>query len=246
MSSFLEDIRPRASLTLAALNEAPNIGLEVAASLGCRGVQISAGQPGTRPQDLGGSARRDLIAAARRHELVLSGVDAWARADDLIDPTRVGAALEAIFSAITLASDLGRLSVSLRIPELPPESEVVAAIAEAAARLGVVVLDHGVPIVKREDGINVGIDPPVWLAAGCDPVDGVREAAERLGSVRVADLTPDGVRDAVGGSESKFDLHEYLITARVVGFDGLWVIDARQFNDVEFGIRRTLRLLAHH
>ena len=73
-----------------------------------------------------------------------------------------------------------------------------------------------------------------------------REAAARLGSVRVADLTPDGTRDAVGGAESRFDLHEYLITARVVGFDGLWVIDARQFNDVEHGIRRTLQLLAQH
>lgn len=230
-------------MTLAAINPDPKIGLEMAASLGCRGVQISAGQPGTRPEDLGASARRDLLAAARRHELVISGVDAWLRPEDLIDPARVGAAMEAVVAAIRLASDLGRLSVSLRLPEEEAAEEVVDAVAQVAVRLGVILHDHGVPIVQRETGIDVGIDPPVWLAAGLDPLQGVHEAGDRLGAVRLADLAPDGTRTAIGGSDSRFDLHAFLVTSRVVGFDGLWVIDARHWKDLNRGVQQTLSLV---
>ena len=207
-------------------------------------MQLSAGQQGTRPGDLGESGRRDLLAAARRHELEFSGVDAWARPEDLADPARVGAALEAILASISLASDLGRIPVSLRLPAPTDTEEVTTAIERAASKSGVRILDHAVPVVERDVPIGVGIDPPMWLAAGQDPLQGVREAGDRLGSFRIADLTAEGMRDAVGGADSKFDLPACLLTARVVGFQGLWTIDARHWNNPLAGIHRSLQLLS--
>jgi len=238
-----QDTRPRASITLAALGEDPKIGLSRAQSLGIPGIQLSAAQPGTRPRDLGESARRDLMATARRHELVLSGVDAWVRRDDLRDPARMGAALEAILEAIVLASDLGRIPVSLGIPEEDDLSEVIDAIAAEAGRRGVGIVEHSVPITQREAPFAVGIDPPMWITAGLDPLDGVREAGSRLGSFRLADLTTEGMRTAVGSPESGIDLHACLLTARVGGFEGFWIVDARKWHNPLAGIRRTLEVI---
>ena len=238
-----QDIRPQAAITLVALAEDPKIGLSRAASLGVRGIQISAAQPGTRPRDLGESARRDLLASARRQELVLSGIDAWVVRDDLLDPARVGAALEAINESIALAADLGRIPLSIGLPQAEGAQEVVMAIAAEASRRGVSIVDHAVPIVERDGIFQIGIDPPMWFAAGNDPLDGVREAGGRLGSFRLADLTAEGMRTAVGSSESRLDLQACLLTARVAGFEGLWIVDARKWIDPLAGIHRTLRCI---
>ena len=245
-----EDIRARASVTLSALDDDPRVGLEIAQELGCRGVHISAAAHGTRPRDLDDSGRRDLLAAARRHELTIEGVDAWVRPEDLLEPTRVDAAIAATVSAIELASDMGRVPVSIRLPEAgqPGADEAVAAIAAAGERLGVPVVDHAAPIFSRPDAITVGIDPPTWYAAGLDPMDGLAAGSGRLGSVRIADLSPEGMRGPPGGLEGRLDLVAYILTSRVMGFDGLAVIDVRNWPgtrpELLAGIRRTLAGLA--
>ncbi|MCH2162304.1 MAG: hypothetical protein MK085_10580, partial [Phycisphaerales bacterium] len=241
-----DDIRAPASITLAALHEDPRAGLQVARELGCRGIHVSAAAAGTRPGDLDDSARRDLMAAARRHELEIVGIDAWARVEDLLDPSRVDAAIAATMAAINLAADMGRVPVSIRLPESgdPVAEEAVKAIAAAGDRLGVPVLDHSAPIVERPVGMQVGIDPPTWYAAGLDPMDGLSEGSGRLGSIRLADLSPEGMRVPPGGSEGRLDLVAFILTARVMGFEGLALIDARNWAgpraDLFAAIQRTL------
>ena len=84
-----DDPRPRAAVTLAPLAPEPRTGLLRASQLGVRAVQLSAGQPGTRPRDLDRSGRRDLLVAARRLELELGGIDAWFSPEALRLPLKI-------------------------------------------------------------------------------------------------------------------------------------------------------------
>ncbi|MFB0986452.1 MAG: hypothetical protein QMB94_09140, partial [Phycisphaerales bacterium] len=138
------DPRPRLGITLAPLASDPRMGLQAIRRLGIPGVQISAEQKGTRPGDLGQSGRRDLLASARRLELEITGVDAWLDPDGLADSARVDDAVSALLGAIGLAEDLGRVPVSTRFPGEGDEG-VIEAVLSAADRVGVRLVDHGVP-----------------------------------------------------------------------------------------------------
>lgn len=244
------DIRAEASITLATLGEDPRVGLRLAQRMGCRGVQISAARPGTRPRDLDDSGRRDFLAAVKRHELVISGIDAWIRPEDLLDPTRVDVAVSATLDAVRLAGDMGRVPVSLRLSDRNEVivQEAIAEISAQAEKLGVRIVDHQVPISDEVIDVMVGVDPPSWFAAGLDPMDGLSAAAGRLGGVRLADLSAEGMRMPVGGSESRFDVQAYVLTARVMGFEGLVLIDARNWQgtsaEIMAGISRSLAAIA--
>lgn len=241
--THLADTRPAASVTLSALGADPRIGLERAAELGVRAVQLSAGQAGTRPRDLGRSARRDLIAASKRLELTLSGVDAWLDPEDLGARAHADRAMQAVNDAVGLAADLGRLPVSLRLPSEEKASEELAAIAAMAAKVGVALADHTVPLGMRREGIGYGIDPAAWIAAREDLIEGITQADRPLVSVRLADLGRDGMRAPIGGEGSRLDVAGLLLTARAGGYDGPWIIDARQWVDVEGGVRRSLEVI---
>ena len=106
------------------------------------------------------------------------------------------------------------------------------------------IIDHHAPMNDGASGVMVGIDPPTWFAAGLDPMEGLAAAAGRLGAVRLADLSAEGMRMPVGGSESRFDVQAYVLTARVMGYEGLILIDARNWQgtstEIIAGISRSL------
>ena len=246
----------------------------MAGDLGLRGVQLSAAQPGIRARDLDRSGRRDLLAAARRNELELSGIDAWMPAETMLDSAQADRVAGELLAAIELAGDLGGLPVSLRLPPTGAD-EVVSALAASAARLGVMLVDHSVPPRGRAatrvgvpdaakgllvpgaldsdeasnkvvaagaaiDGVGIGIDPPAWLVAGLDLLDA---AAAGVHSVRLADLTPDGMRVPAVDPEGRVDPATLIAVARTGGWEGLPIIDARRWNDPLSGIRATLSRL---
>lgn len=239
----LNDTRPAASITLAALGSDPRIGLEHAAALGVRGVQLSAGQKGTRPHDLGQSGRRDVLASARRLELTVSGIDAWIQPDDLLDPDRMDRSLDFVLQAIELASDLGRLPLSLSLPAGPEGEELVGAIAHRADLLGVDLADHARPLDESRASLAWGIDVPAWVASGDDLILAMTQAKRPLRALRLADLDEHASRTAIGGAASRLDVEAILLTARTGGYDGLFTIDARQWNDVRGGVERTLEAI---
>ena len=269
------DPRPPAAATLVSLGADPRAGFVVAGDLGLRGVQLSGGQPGTRPRDLDRSGRRDLLAVARRNELEVAGIDAWIPPEAMLDSVHADQAAGELLSAIELAGDLGGVGVSLRFPPTGAD-EIVATLAASAARLGVMLIDHAVPprgrgatranqdaspkglLIPGEvdpdegsrkveaegsviEGVGIGIDPPAWLVAGLDVLDG---AASGVQSVRLADLTPDGMRIPAGDPDGRIDPAALIAVARTGGWEGLPIIDARRWHDPLSGIRATLSRLS--
>lgn len=267
--SVEDDPRPRVAVTLAPLDPEPRMGLRQAARLRVPAVQLSAGQVGTRPRDLDRSGRRDLLVAARRLELEIAGIDAWFSSEALTDPDRVDAAMTALMESVELAAELGRLPISLRFPRDGVE-DLIESLVMAGERVGVRILDHAAPprgsrfdrvdsdtapqglLVPGEEeaaptsvecggaaieGLGVGLDPPSWLVAGLDPLDAAGRGIE---SLRLADLTADGMRVPAGDPDGRVDLVALLATARVGGLEAIPVIDARRWADPVAGVQATL------
>ncbi len=232
--------------TIAPLGLPPREGLAAARSLGVRAVQVSATQPGLRPRDLDQAARRDLLAALRRMELLLAGLDLWIPAAHFASPAEVDRAVDAATAAIELAADLGRVPVSVSLPprgEGPAEA-AVQTLAQHAERFGVEIADHAAATALRA-GVGVGIDPAIVLAAGDDPamaVASVGGAGGRLVTARLVDFTTGAMRAPLGEPDGRLDVVSYRAALDVAGYARPVVIDARQWRDARGGIARTMQL----
>lgn len=225
--------------TVAALGDAVRRSLVRLAEARFRLVQLDATRPGLRPRDLDASARRDLRATLRRHELELAGLDAFVPVRDLADPVTMDRAVAALLGAIDLAGDLGRITVSLALPE-DGADELVAPIAAAAAARGVILADHRVPAGGTDDVVRRGVDPAAILAAGGDPVAEVHAHARRLGAARLVDLLRSGHRGPVGDpSDGRLDVLAYRVALSAAGWDGPVVLDARRWAAPWEGVLRS-------
>jgi sugar phosphate isomerase/epimerase len=238
--------------TLAALPGELRPSMDRLAAMGFRHVQLSAAQPGLRPRELDGSARRDLLATFRRRELEISGIDLWIPPSHYLDPVHVDRAVTATIAAIELAADLERCPLSITLPAYsvdPKNPEVddaeeistgnadassgdaVQAIIDAAHHAGVALADHQVPVADRErdDLIGIGIDPAAWLAAGLDPAAGVSRQSGHLVAARLSDLLSTGLRGPIGTRDGRLDVMSYRVALAVAGHDRPVVLDARQW-----------------
>lgn len=231
------------SVTLAPLGDVA-AAMAWAAANGIRGVQLSATHPQTRPRELGVSARRDLRATLSRHELQASGIDLWIPPAHYGDPAHADRAVDAVRAACALASDLGRMPVSLELPPpamaadgTPVPAESIAAIAAAADRSGVTIADASGALGCPWPPIGICMDPAAVLANGEDPVSAAAKAGRRLAAARLVDLLRSGMRGPPGGKDgARLDLLGYRVALEAAGFGGLPVIDARQWQDPHGGV----------
>lgn len=227
-----------APLVADASGDAIKAALDQVASLRLRHVQIAATMSGLRPRDLDRTARRDLLAALRRRELSLSGLDAWIPSEHFADSSLADRAVGATVEIIALAADLGRVPVSL---VMPASSEAAAAISEAALHAGVSLADHAIDAPPRE-GMGVGIDPAAHLSHNKDPVAAVHAASRRLVAARLVDLLRSGLRGPIGSShEGRLNVQEYRIALSVNEHQRPVIIDARQWSDPQRGIEQSIR-----
>ncbi|MFO0782691.1 MAG: sugar phosphate isomerase/epimerase [Phycisphaerales bacterium] len=239
------------AVTLAPLGD-PQQALAWLSQLGVRGVQLSLQQPGLRPRDLGASARRDLAAALRRHELVCAGVDALIPADHWCDGATVDRAVEALRECCQLAEALGRVPVTVQFPGADPDptreerrSGALHAVAAAASTHGVLLADlacssSGAVANLPRPPVGWCADPAAMLASGKPVPAAVAGLAGHLYSARIVDLLRTGMRGPLGTAEGQLDVLSYRMALEMAGLQGLPVVDARQWADPESGVQRTV------
>ena len=241
--------------------------LERLGTAGVQAVQLSTGQRGTSPRDLDRSGRQDLGVVIRRRELRLAGIDHAVDPDQLLAPDGVDVAATVLLEAIQLAGDLGPVPISVRFPPQGGDEVIQAAVA-TASRLGVDLVDFGVPprgrsVREREVARGGGLvvpgqtdESPVTHDARGSTVEGVGigidppswlsagldfevAAGEGVSGVRLAGLTVDGFRVPAGVAGSRVDPAVLLAVARSSGFEGDPVIDPRGWSDPWRGIEHT-------
>ena len=187
-------------------------------------------------------------------------MDAWIDPECLADPARVDDAVSALIEAIGLADDLGRVPVSTRFPGDEDQAVIETTLA-AASRVGVRLMDHGVPPrgvpvraleTRRAGGLIIpgetdesvrAIEPPTGksiegLGIGIDPpawlvagLDCLDVVGRGVSALRLADLSRDGMRVPIGDPDGRLDADVLLATARTARFEGVPVIDARRWID---------------
>lgn len=239
--------------TLAALPGEPRRLFDRLVALGFRHVQLSATQPGLRPRELDGSARRDLIANLRRRELAVSGIDLWIPPSHFSNPAHVDRAVSAAVAGIKLAGDLGRCPVSVTLPALNVggddevnggesdtviTAEAVQAVVDAAHHAGVPLADHQVPVADRarDELIGIGVDPAAWLAAGDDPAQAVHHHSDHLIAARLSDLLTTGLRGPIGTRDGRLDVTSYHVALTIARYARPVILDARQWPDPWTGV----------
>lgn len=220
--------------------------LSWARSQGARAVQLNAATPGLRPRDLDRSARRDLAATLRRHDLSCSGLDLWIPPEHLVEPGHMDRAVTSVLAAIDMAKELATLAdgsvvtarptrsgiVSLVLPDALA-SEVAASISERAISRDVLIADHAWP--PRDNpppAIAVGLDPAAILLRSEDPVAAASRLGGRVASARLSDLARGGGgvaggRIAPGARGGSLDALAYVIALATTGYPGHAVLDLR-------------------
>jgi sugar phosphate isomerase/epimerase len=217
--------------------------VEWAAALGFRAVQWHGAGAGTRARDLSRSARRDIAAMLRRHELTSSGVDLWIPPAHYLDPFHADRVAEAMGESLTLAADLasltaGRAVLCVTLPSDPGAGGLVAALAERARSAGSLLADASWPPTWAAQGVAVCLDPATILLSG-DPATSPAKAAASAGPAaacaRLSDLGPAGRGEPGLG---RLDLLAYLAAITTIPSAGAPVLDLRGVTDQEGVARR--------
>ncbi|MSR44752.1 MAG: hypothetical protein EXS15_05250 [Phycisphaerales bacterium] len=243
---------PPLAATIAPLAGEVIEALRSIAQMGFRAAQLSTTHVGTRPRDLDGSGRRDLIVQLRRLELSCGGLDLWIPSAHFVDPTFVDRAVDAVVQSVSLAAALGRCPVSIALPQQTPENairlqEVRDAIDAAAQREGVWIADHsldasiGTRTPSAMGAIGIGIDPAALIGAGHDVHAVISSCRADIVSARIVDLMRSGMRGPPGEpSEERLDLLMYAADLATIPLRFSPVADARQWTDPRAGLRTTL------
>ncbi|MFG0244690.1 MAG: hypothetical protein ACF8MF_01390 [Phycisphaerales bacterium JB052] len=207
----------------------PRAAIDTIATLGVRGITLDAARSGLRPRELGRSARRDLAALLRRHELEFTGLDLWVPPEHFTAPGTAQRAIDAVGQALEMAGELAPLVggrsqpvVSVLLPtDLSTEARMT--LGSMAQQHGATLADHA--LIGDEQpptpGIGVGIDPVFYLTDGSSPAKAITRAGTNLASARLSDTTAMG-RCVLGASGSKLDLTAYAGAMIVSGQQ--WVI----------------------
>ncbi|MBX9737998.1 MAG: hypothetical protein K2X32_13840 [Phycisphaerales bacterium] len=228
--------------------------LHFARSLGLAGVWLNGAMPDLRARELDRSARRELAALLRRHDLVLAGMDLLIPPAHFTDPAHLDRALGAASDAMGLLSDLRALlkdmpragggdQQSVLCLTLPrdPSPAVRSELASGAEKHGVRIADlswhRQIPASdaaqpRRDTGTPLGhaLDPAAALMGGDDPVALVGTFASELYNVRLTDASSDG--RCVPG-KGRLNIAEMQIALSAWRYSGFVTLDLRGVADQE-------------
>jgi len=123
---------------------------------------------------------------------------------------------------------------------------VVGELIDALARPQSTTTPHPPSDAAEQARIRVGIDPAALLARGEDPARAVLALGDRIGAVRLCDLTLSGMRAPIAdfrcgaaSQDAQLDVLEFAVALSVAGFAGPIVVDARQWPDPWAGFEQT-------
>ncbi len=217
----------------------PRKAIDVLSSQSWRGIQIDARAEGTRPSQLGISARRDLAGLVHRKGMVLAGLDLWLPERAFLDADTIERAVDRTVECIDLAADLGNCPISMLLPKQGVSSELDSALEVILAKAGqrdVRIADHSKdapgmePVHGQSHGL--GLDPASLLMAGEDPAAAVLAWGGRLASARLVDLTSEGIRTVPSlGGRGQLDLISYKISLGLNPGGRCVVVDLRDSPD---------------
>ncbi len=219
------------SLALSGLEPQTDVRAQLSATsaLGFRAVQLDVTHPQCRPRSLDRSARRDVAAALRRYELLLSGVDLLIPQRHFVEVTHLDRALAAARNAMEFAREIADLVggdpvVTSRLDlESPPgvlQTLNDAAISEGATFAALV---WPVPESTPEGpGFRLAFDPATVIAKGDDPIDALMVAGDAVRSYRLSDWRPEG---RVYPGAGNLDLDAYRAIAQTRGDSGTFILD---------------------
>lgn len=218
------------------------------AEAGFPAVQLDAALRGTRPRELGPSARRDLFATAARVGLRVAGLELFVPRKHLIDSAHVDRATAALVDAIELAGELGRVTLSTAMPVDTLTGEVGGAILEAAD-------GHGVPLAIHAEGeldaaaeavasidrgsarVGLSLDPATLILQGHDPAAAVQQHGKALVAARLSDADR-GLGQRVSIGQGDLDVAAYRIGVDLASSrPGPVVLDLRGLHDPAAAMR---------
>ena len=225
--------------TISSFQMPPRKAIDVLSSQSWRGLQVDARAEGTRPSQLGTSARRDLAGLVRRQGMDLAGLDLWLPEGAFLKASTLERALDRTIECIDLAADLDNCPISMLLPVPGSSTQLQSAlelILATAGRRGVRIADFTMDASQVEPGDplthGLGLDPASLLSAGVDPVAAVHAWGARLASARLIDLTLEGLRIVpTPGGRGQLDLISYKIALGLNSNGGCLVVDLRQCPD---------------
>lgn len=188
----------------------PRQVLSMIAEQGFGSVQLDATLPGLRPRELDTSARRDLIATAKRSGLMIAGIDFFIPAEHYSDPQHCDRAAQAVGAACSFAGELGRVPLSLNLPVGQADAAIVQSVIEQADASGITLAIHDEAQLdtltawlskQAPPHAGVGLDPAALLIRDQDPADVAQSFSEMVRVARLSDASKgqaDGGRQVTG------------------------------------------------
>lgn len=234
-------LAPTLGPLVRAAGTSPKAGLSALAAMGFSAVQLDASLPGTRPRELDTGARRDLAGTARRAGLAIAGVDLFIPQEHLLSPEYLDRATGALLAATELASDLGRVPLSIALPVGGLDADVSETLLSHAVQAGVRLTVHTEDqldalsrwVAKTNGVAGVGLDPAALLAGRKDPVQTAQQSLDTLAVARLNDTRTglaDDTRLPVG--QGDLDLSGYRVCCDLAPHrHGPIVLDLRGLTD---------------
>jgi sugar phosphate isomerase/epimerase len=202
---------------------------EAAARAEVPALHLDATLPGIRPRELDRSARRDLLAIVKRHNVSLTGCDLFIPPTHFTSPQHQQRAADAVRQAIGLAAELRSLGAAAAMvcietaasPSTEPTLDAAALLIDLAAH----ARDHGVTLcdcTSDSSPLARGLDLAAVLARNEDPAAAI--LTQKPVCLRLADWNG---RARVPFGDGRADATAIAAATSVATPDALGILDFR-------------------
>jgi sugar phosphate isomerase/epimerase len=202
---------------------------EAAARAEIPALHLDATLPGIRPRELDRSARRDLLAIVKRHNVSLTGCDLFIPPTHFTSPQHQQRAADAVRQAIGLAAELRSLGAAAAMvcietaasPSTEPTLDAAALLIDLAAH----ARDHGVTLcdcTSDSSPLARGLDLAAVLARNEDPAAAI--LTQKPVCLRLADWNG---RARVPFGDGRADATAIAAATSVATPDALGILDFR-------------------